>query len=108
MPLPGAKVPPPLTVVPTMPVPPRVPPLLTVTVELASVPFTSSEPALTTRATLHVGPGQRPGAVAHFLKNAKTLILRRGPIVETSKLLLAAPPSRNVSAVLKATTLPVM
>ena len=46
--LPGAKVPPLLIVVaPTVPVPPSVAPLLTVTAELAIEPFTDSVPALT-------------------------------------------------------------
>ena len=50
---PGAKMPPLLmVVVPTMPVPPRVAPLLTVTAELAIEPFTTSVPALTVVAPL--------------------------------------------------------
>ena len=45
---PGAKVPPLLIVVaPTVPVPARMAPLLTVTAELAIEPFTTSAPALT-------------------------------------------------------------
>jgi hypothetical protein len=48
VPLPGAKMPPLLTVVvPTVPVPARVPPLFTVTVELAIVPVTFRVPMLT-------------------------------------------------------------
>ena len=50
---PGAKVPPPLIVVaPTVPVPASVPPLFTVTAELAIEPFTNSVPAVIVVAPL--------------------------------------------------------
>ena len=52
--VPGDSVPPLLTtVVPTVPVPPSVPPLLTVTLDNAIEPVTSNVPALTVVAPLY-------------------------------------------------------
>ena len=68
--LPGASVPPLIVVLPTMPMPPSVPPALTVTAELAIEPFTDSGPPSTVVAPYRCWAGQDQRAHAGLAQRA--------------------------------------
>jgi hypothetical protein len=97
-----------ICVLPTVPVPPSVPPAFTVMVELASVPFTAKVPALMVHgsAALLV-PVSVQVDVPILLKVPKPRYCAAAPICDTSNDAVPLPPSWKVSLPVPS-TLPVI